>query len=180
MAAKKKSNTTKNRAASSKKTGAKKSNTRKKTTNKKKQAKNKSVFSFLIKFIFIAGFLGGLSYVAFFVKVEGVTPYKRISKMINSKNNSTASSDKKAKERLGLAKVKANTKKRVDKKERKISKVRKKRQNHILKAKTRDRKIEKKTVTKIATRKKTVDFVNSKSISKKEKDSLNNLINSNL
>lgn len=144
---------------------SKKSNTSSNKVVKKKSKKKKksSLFPILFKFIFISLVLGAVSYSLFFIKIDGKTAYSRIIKTFK-KTKVT----KKENNRLDLVKNKTKNKNKTIIKPNKRTK-------DILRAKRRNRNLEKGRINK-----KRVDFINKKAISEKEKNNLNNIINSNL
>ncbi len=157
----------------SKEKGTKANNSRKasisskkivKKKSKSKKKKKTSLFSILFKFIFISLVLGAVSYSLFFIKIEGKTAYSRIIKTLKE----TKSTQKPNNTKVDLVKNNPKNKKKTIVKPNKRTK-------DILRAKRRNRNLEKRTINKTR-----VDFINKKAISKKEKSNLDNIINSNL
>lgn len=142
---------------------SKKSNASSNKVVKKKSKKKSSLFPILFKFIFISLVLGAVSYSLFFIKIDGKTAYSRIIKTFKDDKVS-----KKENIKLDLVKNKTKNKNKTIIKPNKRIK-------DILRAKRRNKNLEKGRINK-----KRVDFINKKTISEKEKNNLNNIINSNL
>jgi len=150
-------------------------------TKKKKKKPNKkkknSLLTGLIKLIFTALIISGISYSLFFIDIDGKTAYVRIIKIFKDKsqNKNKTKKQKIAVRNKEIINKSKNIKTKNKYSAKKTSLPSNNRKKDILRAKKRNRSLE-----KVAINKKHIDFINKKSISKKEKNNLNDIINSNL
>ena len=140
--------------------------------SKKRTVKNKKKTGsgFIFKFIFSFLIVFGVVYSLFFFKNNGKTAYNRIMENFNTKSRVISSKNSKPVRKIKKNEDKQNVNRKISQR-----KVVSRAKRDIIKARRRNKSIE-----KVVVNKKRVDFIKKKTITDKERNNLNNIINSNL